>query len=254
MVETIDSQSKSYKEKTTLIEVLGAARDDPEKSLCLEALSKVLIFNPDLSRKQQAMLIDSLRQSEVLTYARNFIDSGQDPKEVDAAKWDIEASGKLQAKAIATLGRLRDPRLLFSNRLELLVTLLNQAHIFVATRVVYADLTNKGYKPCLDSLREYESLIFGGRKQIGQELIALHVMNSLEAEELEKIVIGEFRNQTQYDKLMVFGLVKGIAAKDDDFQRFNILQGLMYLGYAMGVRDGAECDRRLQYEFGFIVN
>lgn len=254
MVEKIDSQSKSYKEKTTLMEALGAARDDSGKSLCLETLSDSLILNPDLSRKQQAMLIDSLRQSKVLTYARNFIDSGQDPGEVDVAKWNIEANGKLQAKAIATLGRLRDPRLLFSNRLELLVTLLNQAHIFVATRVVYADLTNKGYKPCLDSLREYESLIFGGRKQIGQELIALHVMNSLEAEELEKIVIGEFRSQTLYDKLMVFGFAKEILAQNNNLQRFNILQKLMYLGYAMGVHDGAECDRRLQYEFGFIVN
>lgn len=251
MSEEIDPRSPLYIRNSNLIQALGAAATDLQRNQSMDVLAASLLEEPRLSNKQLDLLAAGLLNSGVLGYINEFLASETATEEVDAAYWRMESDSRLQGSAIAMLGRLSPVTITFGERIDLLVTQLNSAHRSVAFKIEAHDIEEKQYQASLYNLSDYEREVFERRLIIADVLIKERLVTKPDVEELDEVTREDFKYHPQYDRMIVFDFAVELASITTTLERFQLLQRLMYLGYGMGIRDGAESDRRYFGELGY---
>lgn len=233
--------------RSLLIENLGNASGDYLVDLFLR-LGRAFAASPNLSNKQKGELAESLARSGLLNYRAEFLASGTNSGEADAARWHIETDSSVQVAAIVGACELADSKSQ-AERIELLVTLLNAGHMLGSRKFLQGFRDSQ--TSCLANFEEVERQAYQDRGVIAARLVGLRTLGRDQHYLLEDAELEEFRTlQPGYDQALVFNLIPSLEGSVNPLDIYRGLQNVLYLGYGMAIRDKAVAQPRHDELYG----
>lgn len=183
--------------------------------------------HPKILMEHAEALISALEKSNLLTYnsghKKDHKKSDKKPKDIDGVKRDIERDGDLQLLVCIILFKINNPSVPENKQEELLIELMQQAR-------------QEGIGRIRDPRRINDRVWEDGVWNLEQK--EKEIFQNLETDG-ESVDINSFRyeHEWKYNKALVEDFNKQIRSTTIVFQKFDILQKVVYLGFSLGIRD-----------------